>query len=221
MKIKAVIFDFDGTLVDTCADIASCINVMLAHFDYPSKTVDEVRKALCYGPVKLVYNLLPKEAAEDEKLLNKCVDYYRGVYNMCDNSFSHAYDGIVELLSFLKDNGIKIAVNTNKNTNHTINIINGRFDPGLIDIVVGFSSDHPAKPDPYGATYIANSFNIDPSNIVYVGDSDVDVLTAKNAKMTAVGVSWGYRSSDVIKKADPDYIADCVKMLYDYIKDHI
>lgn len=217
MKIKAVIFDFDGTLVDTCADIALCINVMLSHFGYKNKTYDEVRSALCFGPVKLVYKVLPCDVANDEKTLKECVDYYRGVYNVSENKLTHSYDGIVKLLSFLKDNGIRVAINTNKNQNHTENIIKGIFDPSLIDMIVGFSEEHPAKPDPYGALTISNAFGIDPLEIVYVGDSDIDIQTAKNAGMIAVGVSWGYRSRDVLERANPDFIADDAKELSDII----
>ena len=217
MKIKAVIFDFDGTLVDTCADIALCINDMLSHFGYETKTIDEVREALCFGPVKLVYNVLPTEVSDDVDILNKCVDYYRGKYNVSENKLSNAYDGIVELLTFLKDNGIKVAINTNKNQNQTENIMKGVFNSSLIDMVVGFSDEHPAKPEPYGALIIAKRLGFDPSEIVYVGDSHVDVQTAKNAGMISIGVSWGYRSREVLEAEKPDYIADNADQLTFYI----
>lgn len=217
MKIKAIIFDFDGTLVDTCADIALCINDMLSHFGYNNKTNEDVRAALCFGPIKLVYNVLPTDAANDPDTLKKCVDYYRGVYNVSENKLSHPYDGIVKLLTILKENGIKVAVNTNKNQSQTENIINGVFDPELIDMVVGFSDDLPSKPDPYGALKIASAFGTEPCEIAYVGDSHVDIITAKNAKMMAVGVSWGYRSRDVLENEDPDFIADNAEQLTNYI----
>lgn len=217
MKIKAVIFDFDGTLVDTCADIALCINEMLSHFGYENKTNDEVRAALCFGPVKLVYNVLPENAANDDNTLKECLDYYRGVYSVSENKLTHAYEGIVDLLTFLKENGIKVAINTNKNENHTRNIMRGIFEPFLIDKVVGFSDEHPAKPDPYGALKIADEFGIKPCEIAYVGDSHVDIQTAQNAGMISVGVSWGYRSRDVLEAQNPDLIADNTAKLTEYI----
>lgn len=217
MKIKAVIFDFDGTLVDTCADIAVCINSMLFHYGYKQRTKDEVRAALCFGPIRLVYNLLPEKAANDEKTLNECVSYYRGEYSICDNKLSIPYEGILDLLALLKQKGIRVAVNTNKNQNHTEKIISGVFDEDLIETVVGFSDEHPAKPDPFGALKISKGFNIEPESIIYVGDSDVDIQTAKNAGMISVGVSWGYRSREILESQSPDFIADDANALTDYI----
>ncbi len=221
MKFKAVIFDFDGTLVDTCADIALCINEMLSHYGYENKTNEQVKAALCFGPVKLVYNVLPSEVANDSKLLDECVEFYRGKYNVSENKLTYPYDGIINLLTVLKENGIKIAINTNKNSFQTRNIVSGIFADETFDKIVGFSDSRPAKPNPCGALMIANELGIEPCDIVYIGDSHVDIKTAKNAGMSSVGVSWGYRSRDVLEKENPDYIADNVAQLSEYILSNI
>jgi len=221
MKFKAVIFDFDGTLVDTCADIALCINEMLSHFGYENKSNEQVKAALCFGPVKLVYNVLPPDVANDKKSLDECVDFYRGKYNVSENKLTYPYHGIINLLSVLKENGIKVAINTNKSSFQTQNIVRGIFKDGTFDAIVGFSSEHPAKPDPFGALSIAKEFGVDPCDMVYVGDSHVDIQTAKNAGMASVGVSWGYRSRDVLEQEHPDFIADSVSQLSEFIFKHI
>ncbi len=204
--MKNIIFDCDGTIVDSIGDIRASINRTMDHFGYPQKSEKEVVAAICRGPVYLVRTLLPEEAKEGE-IFEKCLAFYRSTYGEHECELTDAYEGIRELVRKLRKNGCKVAVNTNKNQDHCEKILRKIFGDDAFDAIVGFDNVHPGKPDPYGALKAAKLIGADPKETVYVGDSDVDILTGKNAGMKTIGVLWGYRSKDVLLSAGADLLA--------------
>ncbi len=203
---KAVIFDLDGTVVDTLDDLTFAMNSMLSHFGYPERTRDEIRSFLGNGQKVFVTRSLP-QYARDEHNVNRCSDYYEKLYAENTVRFSKPFDSVPILLERLKVCGTYVALLTNKNQEHASRIIQTLFGNSLFDIVVG-AGKFKRKPDPEAALYIAKELGVFPCECAFVGDSDVDIETARNAGMYAVGVSWGYCDTATIEESSPHKIAD-------------
>lgn len=195
---KAVIFDLDGTLAYTLPDALQCVNRMLAEFDFP--TIDEARILLSIneGEREYIRGCLPEGIQRDEDTVEACRSRYAEIYDthFCDST--SLYPGLSALLDTFKAQKIPMAVNTNKAERHAIPMVE-KLCPGLFDTVIGGGS-FPSKPDPSGALSIARQWNLDPSGIWYVGDSHIDMETAKNAGMIAIGAAWGYRSENILRE---------------------
>ena len=207
-EIKGVLFDLDGTLANTLEDLSRSMNSMLAHFGFPKRNTEQIIDAICYGQREFVIRSLPEEHRTDVLLIDKCQAYYAEVYNGCDNLLTHPYDGIPEALRALSEREIRLAVVTNKAQNHADAVIGKIFDEGIFDTVIGGLSGYAPKPDPSSALGAAQIMNVDANECVFVGDSDVDIFTGKNAGMLTLGVSWGYRSRQVLEEAGADLVAD-------------
>lgn len=195
---KAVIFDLDGTLAYTLPDALWCVNRMLAEFHYP--TIDEARILLSIneGEREYIRGCLPEEIQRDEDKVEGCRSRYAAIYDahFCDSTA--LYPGLDAVLETLRSHQIPLAVNTNKAERHAIPMVE-KLCPDTFDTVIGGGS-YPSKPDPAGALALANRWNIAPSEIWYVGDSHIDMETAKNAGMVPIGAAWGYRSEDVLRE---------------------
>ena len=209
--VKAVIFDIDGTLVNTLADLAYAMNEMLRHFGYPERSEEEIETFIGNGQRMFVKRSLP-EYARDEENIDLCTKYYAEKYSENVVRFSVAYDGIPETLERLKEAGIKIAVLSNKSDIHVQKIISELFGNDFFDLVLG-AGRFAIKPDPEAVLYMAEKLGVDPSESAFVGDSDVDIKTAHNAGMTALWVSWGFQKSSILKTAGECKIAESVEDL--------
>lgn len=219
MSIQLAIFDLDGTLVDTIKDIAICMNKALSKISQPCFTEEEYKFLVGSGLDRLVDRAIPKEIA-DTKTVNNFINDFRICYAKQWKVNSVVFDGIKELLTELKEHGIKLAVLSNKPHKSTVDMINELL-PGYFDIVLGERVDegYPKKPDSTVATLIANEFRISPVDALFVGDSDVDMQVAKNADMIAVGVLWGFRTKEELLENGADYLvkfpAEIKKLIFE------
>ena len=195
MKYRAVIFDLDGTLADTLADIADTMNRTLAAFGYPVHEYDAYRFFIGDGLKNLVTRCLP-EAARTEAVINACHDRMTADYRQNYINKTRLYDGISELLNALSERGVKLAVLSNKADPITQKICEVLLKNWHFDAVMGASERFPRKPDPEAALFIASQMGAAPENICYLGDSNVDMRTANAAGFFPVGVAWGFRPKE-------------------------
>ena len=202
MKFKGIIFDLDGTVADTGDDLAAAMNLMLESFGFERKSRDEILKHINFGAKAFVRGCLP-----DEKLLDEALSRYKAFYAEHYLDKTYLYGGIAELVKSLYDNGIKMCVLSNKHEDMTKRIVGELFDKNYFVEVVGGSDRFPHKPKPDSALYLAKKMEVEPCEILYIGDSDVDMKTAINAGMFPLGVTWGYRPESVLVEAGAKKIA--------------
>ena len=219
MTIKAIIFDLDGTLLDTITDISNCMNMALTDLALPGFTENEYKHLVGSGLDRLVDGVLPKEMSEPV-VIDKFVLNFRRYYSQKWKEHSVPFEGIQEMLIYLKDVGIKLAVFSNKPHQSTMEMI-VEFFPGYFEIICGERTEEgfPKKPDPTVAFYIATAMEVKPEEVLFVGDSDVDMQAAVNAGMVAVGALWGFRTEEELLKngakhlvSSPDEIKWLVKV---------
>lgn len=194
MKYKAVLFDLDGTLVNSLIDIADSMNKVLLESKFPTHSYEAINDFIGSGLRNLVSKALPethKDEATIEKTFQAMMTNYR---ENCTNK-TIAYDGIVELLDELKSRNIKVAILSNK-ADELTKKIGGTLFPNYFESVMGLKSEATKKPNPGAAIAISQDLGFSPEEVLYVGDSGIDMQTAKNANMYAVGVSWGYRPKE-------------------------
>lgn len=204
MKFKGVIFDLDGTLVNSLQDIADSMNIVLQSYDYHTHSYEEYVNFIGSGIRSLVSKSLPF-SKNDEKHVNICFDLMIEVYwDNCTHK-TKPYDGIIELLDNLILRNIKLSVLSNKSDEFTKKITSHLF-PNYFDPVIGLSNEALKKPNPYGALDISKTFGIKAEEILYVGDSGIDMQTANNANMFAVGVLWGFRPKEELISNGAKYL---------------
>ena len=202
--IKACIFDLDGTLVDTLKDLSNSVNYALEKFGFNKRTYEEYLTFIGNGSRVLVSKAIGREVSE--KLFKEVFDTYLDYYEHHLVVESHPYEGIKPFLGRLKERGIKIACLTNKPHNAAKTIIEELF-PNTFDIVLGNSSKVKTKPDLEGYDYILKTLNVCSENVMYCGDSDVDMIVGRNAKVNSlVACAYGYRPVDELLKYNPDYV---------------
>ncbi len=201
---KAVIFDLDGTLLDTLDDLMNAVNFALREFSFPERSRDEIRSFIGNGVIKLMERSTPK--GTDDETQEKCLNVFRKHYleHMADNTAP--YEGIITLLEKLKELGIKTAVVSNKLHSAVEGLCKDYF-PSL-DVALGVSEEKERKPAPVNVYKAMEIMSSDISNTIYVGDSDVDVETAHNASLKCIGVTWGFRDKDDLLAHSCDFIAD-------------
>ncbi len=191
-SLKAYIFDLDGTLIDSLADIAESINRMLDARGYPRCEQEVFKQMVGDGMEKLVERALPEHARE-ESLILTCVEEYRAHYDTLWNAQTKPYEGIVEMLAVLKGRGMKLGVISNKAHRFTVPMTEHFFGTGVFDHILGQRAEVPRKPTPDGAHEMAAFLGLETSEMAYIGDSGIDMAFAKNSGMQAIGVRWGFR----------------------------
>lgn len=204
-KYKAVIFDLDGTLVNTLHDIAECTNYALRELSLPEHPIESYRLKVGCGNRALVSSCL---APNQQHLLDAVLEIQLTYYtdHFCDHS--RAYPGIPETLYELKSLGLKLAVLSNKPAPFTPKVVERVFGDFPFDVVRGPMPDVPLKPDPSSALSVAESLAVSPAKVAFVGDSGVDMKTARNASMFAVGVTWGFRDRAELEENGSQAIID-------------
>ncbi len=212
---KAVIFDLDGTLLDTISDLANSGNYVLKKLDLPQHSVDDYKKMVGHGVPNLVEQMLTPTArggATQQMALQMFVNNY----SMHSADTTAPYEGIPLLLAALKKANIKLGVLSNKEDTITNRVVNTYF-PDTFDMVYGHVPNMPLKPNPAQLLTMCTMFGCDVSEVLYVGDSDVDALTAANANVLCCGVLWGYRTRQELKAAGCNLFAETQKELFDII----
>lgn len=201
MNFKAIIFDLDGTLVNSVRDYADAANYVLSGYDFPTHSLADYESFLGYGITHFVKNALPACYEPGSRVFEKCLGEFRRAYavNCCVNTTLYA--GIVSLLDELDSSNISLNILTNKPHELALKVTNAYLGQWKFDHVLGHKETFPLKPHPKSAAYIANSLNILPKDILFVGDTPKDVQTANNAGMYPVGVAWGFRSAEELHRA--------------------
>ncbi len=192
MSYKAVIFDLDGTLVNTLQDLATCVNTVLSEKGYPTHKLDAYRFFVGEGAIKLIRRVLP-HGNRDESTIKECHQLFMKVYGQNCGKEAFLYEGIPELLDALAERRLKLCVLSNKPHEFTIKSINEQLAQWEFDMVLGQRDTIPRKPDPAGAIEIADYLDIPPSDFIYLGDSATDMKTSVAAGMFPVGALWGFR----------------------------
>ena len=203
--IKGIIFDMDGTILNTIDDVVVSVNYAMRYFNLPEKTIQEVKDGIGRGAINLIEDVVPKETTQEDIL--KIYEVYQSYYDKHNNDLTAPYDGILELLSTLKEQGYKLAVVSNK-YRYLVEALNHDIFKDYFDISMGEMEGVPIKPAP-DMIYIAlKEMNLSKDEVIFIGDSDVDMMTANHAQIKSIGVTWGYRSKEVLKKHQASYIVD-------------
>ena len=205
MKIKTVIFDLDGTLLDTLQDLCDSVNYIMSNIGHKNREAREIRSFLGNGAANLLKKSLSSEMEEDKFM--KVLDEYKAYYQINMHNKTMPYPGILELLKELKDRGYNLAIVSNKQ-DEAVKVLAEKYFKGLIDTAAGESTAIKRKPAPdtiYKAIEVLGSKR---EEAIYVGDSEVDAEAAKNAGIPCVLVTWGFRDREDLEKEKPDYIID-------------
>jgi phosphoglycolate phosphatase len=217
MNYKAVIFDLDGTLLNSLEDIAKSANTVLAYHGFPTHKPDDYKIFVGSGISELMTRALPKEERNPDTV-DDYVKEYRQEYDRNWNAKTKPYAGIAAILDELVSRKIKIAVLSNKLHSFTKQCVDKFLPSWKFNIVMGFQNDIPPKPDPTSALQIAKQLNIDPPHILYVGDSDIDMKTGVAAGMHTVGVLWGFRTKGELQKNGAKTLIEKPQELLDLIE---
>lgn len=199
-KYKGLIFDLDGTMANTIGGITNAMNLMRQSYNLEKTSESEVLKYINFGAINVIAGVLPKSFSE-EKILREALVRYTQFYSENILVKTYAYPGITELLQNLHDNGFKICVLSNKQDKLTKAIVRAIFPEKYFIEILGATEMFPHKPSPESSLYLAEKMQLSCDEIIFVGDSNVDMETAENSGMFSVGVSWGYRSIDVLEKS--------------------
>jgi phosphoglycolate phosphatase len=207
MKFKCVIFDLDGTLVDTLADIAAAMNRALESQGFPPVPEEEYAGKIGWGIKQLAFLAMPP-SVRDEKTAASLAAAATRFYSENPLVHSRPYPGIVPLLAEMRRLKIKTAVLTNKPDPVASLVIGGLFAPGSFDSIQGEKPGVPRKPDPASTWEILMGLNSTPRETIFIGDSEIDMKTALAAECHALGVSWGYRPREALLEAGAQRIVD-------------
>lgn len=205
MKFKGVIFDLDGTLVNSLEDLADSMNTVLQQFSFPTHELPDYKHFIGNGIRNLVYKTLPQEN-RNEATINECYDMMIEEYRANAINKTKPYDGITGLLDELVSRNIKLAVFSNKADEFTKNIVHTLLPEWKFEAIVGFSTEAYKKPNPFVALQIGGKFGVSTEEIIYVGDSGIDMQTANNAGMFAVGALWGFRTQEELTSNGAMYL---------------
>jgi phosphoglycolate phosphatase len=196
MTIRGIIFDLDGTLIDTLEDIADAENRTLAELGLPPLAVDKFRWIVGGGADNIARKLLPSDL-QAEQDINSFVERFRFYYQQNWHSKTKPYADIPELLKILRQKKIPMAVLSNKPEEFALNIVQFFFPESTIFThVYGQKQGVPTKPNPVMALQIAEAWMLKPEQVGFLGDSDVDIMTAHNAGMISIGAEWGFRGKE-------------------------
>jgi phosphoglycolate phosphatase len=207
MPFRATIFDLDGTLLDTLDDIANAANRVLAARGVPTHPNAHYRTLIGEGVVKLMLRALPP-THQDEATVQACVSAYAQEYERTWNALTKPYAGVPEMLDALVIRGLKLAVLSNKPDRFTQQCVSELLAKWTFDVVLGASDQFPRKPDPAGAIETAKRLGVPPAECLYVGDSGIDMQTARAAQMCPVGVLWGFRGKEELLRDGAQHLID-------------
>lgn len=214
MKYCLAIFDLDGTLLDTLEDLADSTNYVLSLHDYPVRTLEEVRRFVGNGIRRLIEQAVPEGVGAEvvDTLFAEFIPYYK---EHCADK-TKPYDGIIELLQNLKQQGVKLAVVSNK-ADYAVKELCDTYFPNLLEVSVGERVGIRRKPAPDTVNEVLQLLQMEKEQAVYIGDSEVDVETAKNADMDCIAVDWGFRDKDCLQEAGAKVIVSTTKQVEECI----
>lgn len=213
-QYKLVIFDLDGTLIDSLSGIAYSVNKTIEQYGYPIHSDQAYLDFIGNGLHKTLLRALPERVpeAEIESMYIDMLDNYQQHYTYAVEK----YDGIQELLVWLSQTDVRIAINSNKNHDMVEKIVDTYLTGIEFWRVYGVDANYPAKPDPYWVNRIIEETGISKAEVLFVGDTEVDIETARNAEVDVAAVSWGFRQRQVLEKQRPTYLVDQPEQLKKY-----
>lgn len=214
-----IIFDLDGTLLDTIADLANASNYALRELDFPTHSVKDYHQMVGNGITNLLKLALPQDNRDDKTLQEIC-NLFVPYYNIHNADASAPYPGIVHLLEQLQHKGIQMAVASNKYQTATEKLVAHYFPTIHFIAVFGQREGIAPKPDAHIIEDILKIAKIDKSKVLYVGDSGIDMQTAKNGGVASCGVSWGFRPRMDLEQYHPEFIVDSVEELHNLLLKH-
>ena len=197
MILDTIIFDLDGTLLNTLEDLHACFNKAIKQYGYPERSIEEIKSFVGNGIKKAIERALPFKV--DDKELDDIVNYFREYYKEHMFELTKPYDGIIELLDSLKQKGYKLAVVSNKHDTAVKSLVKHYFGE-YINISIGEGIDVNKKPSTDGVFKAIKELNSKKENCIYIGDSDVDIETAKNADIPCISVLWGFRDEAFLRE---------------------
>lgn len=217
MKKNIIIFDLDGTLLNTLEDLADSTNFALSQFNYPQRTIEDVRQFVGNGVAKLIERAIPHGTANPD--FENCLKTFKQNYSQNMYNKTAPYEGILKLLKDLRLKGCKIAVVSNK-FDAAVKELCNKYFPDLIDFSAGEDEANGIrkKPAPDTVIKVLKTFDADNTQAVYVGDSDVDIMTAKNSQMPCISVTWGFRDEDFLQKHDAKIIINKPEEIIYYLE---
>lgn len=204
--VKLIIFDLDGTLCNTIYDLADATNYALTKMGYPTHSEDKIQGMVGNGIKNLVTRSMP-DGARTETNINATKEFFFEYYKVHYADKTVVYDGITDMLGKLCEKGIKLAVCTNKEDSMAKSVVKKLFGD-TFSLIIGQGNKFPLKPEADSSLYIMNELGIKREETVFIGDSDVDMKTAKNAGVNSIGVSWGYRDKEELINNGCKSIAD-------------
>ena len=208
LNYKAVIFDLDGTLIDSLADIATAVNRVLKTEAFPQQPLEAFRTLVGDGVLTLFKRAVPRESRDNEAILQRCVAQFKSEYEQCWHEQSHLYDGIAELLDNLNARNLPLGILSNKPHAFTVKCAEHFLAPWPFAMVLGQREGIAHKPHPAGALEIASAFHLEPAQCLYVGDSSVDMQTGVAAGMFPLGVAWGFRTREELEAHGAGLVID-------------
>ena len=214
MKYKAVLYDMDGTVLDTLGDLVNAVNYTLEHFELPLRSEKEIMGFLGNGAKNLITRSAPEGTAPEK--IEEMLEFYLPHYNSHCQILTAPYPGIIELMQELRAMGVKQAVISNKQDS-AVKPLAAHYFPGLLESALGESETVKKKPNPDAVLAALKELGVDKAEAIYVGDSEVDVQTAINADMDCAAVSYGFRSEEELIAAGAKVICHNVKELREYI----
>ena len=205
MSYKAVLFDMDGTLLDTLEDLCDSTNHALAQMGYPLRGIEEIRRFIGNGAEKQIRRAVPEGTSEGK--IMETLAAFRAYYQDHCQIKTKVYDGLLDVLSELKEKGVKMAVVSNK-PDAAVKKLSREYFGDRLDYAIGPSDGVRCKPYPDMAEEALKALSVEKKDAVFVGDSEVDVQTGLNAGLDVIAVSWGFRSREVVIEAGAKMIAD-------------
>ncbi len=214
MRYQTAIFDMDGTILETLEDMCASVNVTMDHVGYPRRTMDEVRRFVGNGAAKLIERCMPA-GAEDPRY-PAALEFYRAYYDAHAQIKTGPYPGIPELLNQLSREGVRLAVVSNK-PDEAVRALTERYFPGVFPVAIGNRDGWATKPAPDSVYEAMCLLGARRESTVYVGDSDVDVDTARNARLDSVIVTWGFRDENFLRAHGAQHLAHNADELYEML----
>lgn len=214
MKYKTLIFDLDGTLLNTLLDLASSVNYAMRECGFNERTTDEIRRFIGNGVAVLIQRSVPDGTSEEE--YKKALDIFKTHYKENSRNNTAPYDGICDLLRKLKEDGYNLAIVSNK-VDFAVKDLRDEFFNGLIDVAIGDSDATRTKPEPDMVYKAIEELGVDKESCIYIGDTDVDIETARNSGMDCISVSWGFRLRSELEEYGATMIADCAEDILKFV----
>ena len=214
MKYKAVLYDMDGTVLDSLSDLCNAVNHILEQYGMPTHDKKVIARNLGNGARYLLAHCAPEGTSEE--LVDKMLKDYGPWYDSHCAILTAPYEGIIELMETLRAAGVKQGVMSNKQDS-AVKTLCEQYFPGLLECALGESETVRRKPNPDAVLKALEEMGIDKSDAIYVGDTEVDIKTAINADMDCAVVTWGFRSKDELIAAGGKLFFDTAKELQDYL----